>query len=730
MARSISRRSFLKAGAAVAATSVLAGCQPGLRRWVTLEPYVVAPEEQPDGIPTWYASVCRGCPAGCGIMARVMNGRAVKIEGNPEHPLNAGKLCANGQAGLQILYNPDRLDAPLLTAKRGSREFARLPWDSALSTLAAKVKDAGSAVAIVLGPTTSGHLVDLFQRLAKALGAPAPLVFDARSSWSGTAALSAANQALWGQGALSAYDLGGSDVIYSFGADFLGAGLSPTRYGIEYGRFRSQPKGARGYLVQFEPHMSITAAKADQWVPIAPGTEGLVAQAIARIIADEGLGTSDRIARAAALAGEINLASAAQAAGVDVQQLRQLAQVFAEAQRPLAIPGNGQSGAAGVTAAQALNAIAGGAGMALQGNPPAPALVRAEPAGYGQVQHLIGQMGSGAVKALLTYGTNLAYELPAQAGFLDALDKVGFVATFSPFMDEMGANSDMVLAERTYLESWGYAVVAPDFGVAAVTSQQPVVQPLNDARSAGDVLLAMAKQIPSAAGAFTWSDEVAFLREVAGGLPAGAAGGTGADAQWARFLQHGGWWPASAPASQPTPPPSASAPISVAAPQYQGDATIYPFHLHVFASPLLGISGANLPWLQGSPDPLTSMCWQTWVAINPATARKLGVQKSDVVRVTTPYGELEAPVYAYPAVRPDTIAVPLGQGHTDLGRYAQGRGASPLALLGGNAGPDGEPAWATVRCQVTPTGRSVNMATFEWTPGVEQGFFNQGYPGE
>jgi anaerobic selenocysteine-containing dehydrogenase len=118
----LSRRQFLQLGATSAATLVLAGCLP--RQPVALEPYVTPPEEQLAGQASWYASTCRQCPAGCGILVRVMNGRAVKIEGNPRHPLNRGKLCARGQAGLQLLYNPDRLSGPVQQAQRGSRQFA------------------------------------------------------------------------------------------------------------------------------------------------------------------------------------------------------------------------------------------------------------------------------------------------------------------------------------------------------------------------------------------------------------------------------------------------------------------------------------------------------------------------------------------------------------------------------------------------------------------------------
>src|SRR5512133_1806547 len=132
MPRKISRRTFFKTGAAVAAASVLAGCEQ-YTRYVNIEPYVIPPEEQLTGIPTYYASICRMCPAGCGISVRVINGRALKIEGNPEHPLNRGKLCARGQAGLQLLYNPDRITGAV-RHERGSQDFDPIAWNEGINT--------------------------------------------------------------------------------------------------------------------------------------------------------------------------------------------------------------------------------------------------------------------------------------------------------------------------------------------------------------------------------------------------------------------------------------------------------------------------------------------------------------------------------------------------------------------------------------------------------------------
>jgi anaerobic selenocysteine-containing dehydrogenase len=739
MVKKITRRDFLKIGATGAAVSVLTGCQ-NPRHWVILEPYVRPPEEQLAGQPTWYATTCRQCPAGCGVIVRLLNGRAVKLEGNPEHPLNQGKLCARGQAGLQVLYNPDRLTGPVEQTPANSGQFKSLPWDPAVQTLTSKIQAAGKNVAIWLGSNTSGHLVDLSQRFAAAIGAPKPVVFDLYSAFLGYPALQATSMSLLGQSQVPAYDLGLADVILSFGADIMGAWTSSTRYGIEYGRFRSQPYGKRGYLVQLEPHMSITGAKADLWLPVRPGSEAMVAQAIARLIADRGYGPQETVARAKSLAADVDPQAVAQASDLTLQQLDDLARVFANSPHPVAIPpvplaSQAQSEAA-IAAVQQLNLIAGTFGQpggiqpAADISSTAPGFIQPQVSSFADVMNLIQQMQAGQIQALLVIGANPLYELPPSLDFQNALAKVPFVASFAPIMDETANQADLVLPDRTYLESWGYTVANPNFSTPVISSQQPVVTPVYDNRAAADVLLAVAQTIPAAASALKWQDEVSFLKEMFAPLPVGAQGGSTTDERWIRYQQHGGWWPANpqaASAPQASPPASQKA-AALAPIPFQGSEADYPYFLHPFMNSLLSDgSGANLPWLQGSPDTNTSIMWQTWAAINPTTAQKLNVKQGDVVKVTSPNGSLEAQVYVFPAIRPDTVAIPLGQGHSDFGRYASNRGANVIQLLGVQSGDSS--GWSAVRVKVEATGHHKDVATFEYTEGVREGFFNQSFPG-
>jgi anaerobic selenocysteine-containing dehydrogenase len=737
MTRSVTRRDFLKVGAAGAACAVLAGCQ-NPRRWVTLEPYVRPPEEQLAGVATWYASTCRQCPAGCGILVRVMNGRALKIEGNPEHPLNRGKLCARGQAGLQVLYNPDRLPGPVRQTERGSRQFERLSWNEALNTLYANVQEAGAKVQAWEGSTTSGHLRDLFRRFTDAIEGPSPVVFDLYTALNGYPVLRNVQQELYGVDALPTYDLGQADVVLSFSADFLGTGLSSVRYGRSYGEFRGRPLGKRGYLVQLEPRMSITGAVADRWLPIRPGSEPLVAQALVRIIADQALGPTGRVERAKSLAGDVNLQSVVSASDLTLQELEHLASIFSAAERPLAIPGSAVTGLNGaieaVAAVQMLNTIVGtdtGSSVigSAQGSPPGE-LVGRKVSTVADVQTVIDRMHAGEIQTLLVHNANPVYDLPPKLGFLDALKQVPYVVSFSPVVGETSVWADLILPDRTYLESWGYEVVAPSFDIPIIGSQQPVVTPISDARSTADILLTIAKGLPSAAQALPWADEVAFLKEVVGQLPPGAAGGSGFEVLWARFLQHGGWWPASPPPTTPLTS-TVSGPIQVAAPAFQGDEKQYPYLLHLYPSDLLSDGrGASQPWLQGAPDPMTTISWQSWVELHPATAQDLGIKDGDLVRVTSEHGAVEAPAYLYPAIRPDTVAIPVGQGHSDGGRYARDHGINPMLLVGpGTDSTHSVLTWATLRVQVERTGERLALASFENRAGVTEGFPNEAFPG-
>lgn len=731
MTAKLSRRNFLKLTAAATAATGLA---PAVRH-IPLEPFVRPPEEVLPGKATWYASTCRQCAAGCGILVRVVNGRAKKIEGNPLHPLNQGKLCARGQAGLQVLYNPDRLkNAVRQSGGRGSRQFEPLYWPEALDLLADKITALGSPTRLAfLGGLMPDHLYLLTSRFLESIGAPRPVIFDLHSALEGRGLAQQVSQRFFGEPELPVFDLARTEVVFSFGANFLETWMSPVSQSHAYGTLRQGQFGGRGFFVQFEPRLSTTAASADEWIPLRPGAEGYVALAIGRIIVEERLGHVGSHRPHAVLYQNVDVREMAAASEVPVETLRRLARVFADADQAVAIPGgylSGQrNGLASMLAVQALNRLVaqfGRVGGVFLSQPGPSATLRqtTELGSFRDVLTLIDRMKNGDVEVLLIQGANPIFELPASAGFAEALASVPFVVSFSPFVDETAVWSDLVLPDRTYLESWGYEVPAPGADRPVVSSQQPVVRPLYDTRATADVLLGLAAGLGGAAAeALPWSDEVAFLQEAAAELYGSSLGAYDARTVaglWARWRQYGGWWSEKEIRREPEVTEIVEQPLPVVGPEFVGEPETFPYYLYPYSSGTLSDGrGANLPWLQETPDPMTTASWGTWVELNPETARSLGVGDGDVVRVTSLYGQLEAPVVVYPGIRPDVVAIPVGQGHTDYGRFAEDRGGNPMGLVAPATDPDsGALAWGATRVRVEPTGRSQVVARLESLEGA------------
>ena len=731
MHKTLTRREFLAIAAGATAATGLA---PRIRN-IVIEPFVRPPEELLPGQATWYASTCRQCPAGCGIIVRTIGGRAKKIEGNPLHPLNRGKLCARGQAGLQVLYNPDRLkNAVRQSGGRGSRRFEPLYWPDALDLLGDKIATISSAGRLAFfGGLMPSHTYRLAALLLEAIGAAPPILYDLQSALEGRSVASQLSRVFFGSPDLPVYDLSHSDVVFSFGANLLETWMSPVAQSFAYGAMRQGRRGSRGLLVQFEPRLSSTAASADEWIPVRPGSEGFVALAMGRIIVEERLGHVGSHRSQAVLYQNVDVREMSAASDLPVETLRRLARAFADADRAVAIPGGylaGQrNGFSSMLAVQALNLVVaqvGRQGGVFLSNPePAPGLKKIPPVNtFDEVMDLIRRMKAGEIDLLLVYGANPMYELPAAAGFADAIARVPFVVSFSPFIDETAVWADLILPDHTYLESWGYQVPSPGADRPVVSSQQPVVRPLYDTNPTGEVLLGLAARLGGKpAEALPWQDEASFLQETVVELLGSSLGAYDARTPagfWALWRQHGGWWSEKPISREPELTDVTQKALPISDPLFEGDSQEYPLHLYPYSSiTLTDGRGANLPWLQETPDPMTTVQWGMWVEINPNTASSLGIDDNDIVQVESPHGSLEAPAVIYAGIRPDTVAIPVGQGHHDYGRFAQAvTGSNPMALVAPVTDPDtGALSWGATRVRLKSTGRKQILARLESLDG-------------
>ncbi len=721
MSDKLSRRDFLKVVTAGAATSaILTGCGPA-SRYVTREPYTKMPEYNYNGQSTFYATTCRECAAGCGLVIRTVQGRAIKAEGNPNHPVNLGKTCVRGQATLHGLYNPDRVTDPVKTHARGSRKFDKLEWEAAIGVVTDALKNnKGSEIAFLMGPTPD-HLFDLVTDLAKAIGAPAPVRFGGQSMFEGWATLTRAAQDVFGQEALPFFDIGGADLVLSFGAPFLGPWFSQVAYTRAFTRMRKgTDTGHRGTFVHFEPRLSQTAARADQWIPLKPGTEGMVALALGRIAAETRGGTMPQVF------SDVDVDAVARASDITPEKLKELGEMLANAKAAIAIPGGVALGMSnGLETARsvlALNAFIGNLGKTggVSLTPLAPGQAAYQrPASVKEMNDFLDKLKGGAFKVLFVHGTNPLFDLPKALGFAEALKRVPLVISFATFPDETAMQADYIFPDHHGLESWGYQRVATGSAQPALSGAQPVVVPFTNTQATADVLLAAAAAAGGpAAQALAFKDEVEYIQKKLEALVSEDDGYFSApeiNTFMASFQQYGGWWKNSASLSTPSGADSQNLSLKAEEAQFLGEGE---FFLAPFLSPTLGDNGANKPWLQELADPNTTVMWNTWVEINPETAKELGVDNGDVVLVTSAAGALEASVYKYPAIRPDTIAIPFGQGHTAYGRFAEGRGVNPADLLAVNFNEAGDLALAGMKVKVEKTGKTAPLSRLEGALGV------------
>jgi len=179
-------------------------------------------------------------------------------------------------------------------------------------------------------------------------------------------------------------------------------------------------------------------------------------------------------------------------------------------------------------------------------------------------------------------------------------------------------------------------------------------------------------------------------------------------------LQRGGWWDQSSRPSTVGVFPKELPGPSIAS--FSGNPKDYPLYLMPFLSHSLGDGkGANLPWLQATPDPLTTATWVTWVEVNPQDAKGMGdLREGDVVEVESAHGSIEALVYVHPAAPPGILSIPIGQGHSFYGRYAEQRGSNVLDIIAPHLveGSDAW-AWASTRVRINKTGRRTRIPKAE-----------------
>jgi anaerobic selenocysteine-containing dehydrogenase len=255
----------------------------------------------------------------------------------------------------------------------------------------------------------------------------------------------------------------------------------------------------------------------------------------------------------------------------------------------------------------------------------------------------------------------------------------------------------------------------PDTAMPVETAslQQPAVSQLYGTRQLGDIVLDLARAVRP--GCLPWKS---FAELVKHNWTSrfGNSSLAEQEREWVSSLQQGGRWDDDA---KPLSITARWTPARLDPASFMGDERQYPFHLYPYPSTTMGHNGAHLPWLQELPDTLTTAMWGTWVEINPATAASYGIAQGDIVRIQSSLGSIEAPVVLFPGIRPDVVAMPVGQGHTSYGRYATGRGVDPSQLaVPAFDQESGAFATGATRVQIERTGRRGRLVLLQ-QPAVE-----------
>ncbi len=670
----IKRRDFLKLMGWGGVGATVAGCD--MPTTVTLEEgketvvsYLTPEEYVIPGIGVWYASTCRQCPAGCGVHGRVREGRVLKLEGNPASPVNTGKLCQMGQAGLQAHYNPDRVRAPMA---RKDGKLVEITWDEAMEMVAQHVGKGGSAGKVAwLSDTISGHQAMLLDGFVDAVGGKHYVHEVVNNEVADN---------VWGEifsGVETRLRVDKAGVIVSLGADLVGVSASPVNYSRQYADFRSSP---RGILVQAEPKMSLTGANADLWLAVRPGTEAVLALAIANTLATKhkkDISMLPKSIQRLVLRRDIN--EDARVTGVSGQHIIRTAKWLSTHDNALVIAGlaaDGQPHGRDVqVAAMVLNVMLDAVGKTIEpaGKFPFTQLEPRRGGGKGLLE-LVSAIDAGQVDTLFVSGANPVYSAPAALNLKEKLAAVPFKVSLTMFPDETMELADLVLPLSSAIEEWATTVPAVQGDTAIIALQQPLMEPLYETtRSLGEVLLGLLKQ-QGKGGLDGYDNYYAFLKDAISSFPAEMTA-DGRAVTWESVLQQGF-------IAVRTGKQTLKAKLDTLAVNLPEANTEYPYHL--IPTPRLGLwdgRHANLSWLQEAPDQISKVVWDSWAEIHPTTAKKLAVKTGDNLRITSAQGAIDVKVYVYKGVHPDAIAVPLGQGHEQYGRYAEKLGVNPLSIL-------------------------------------------------
>ncbi|WP_027362324.1 menaquinone reductase molybdopterin-binding-like subunit QrcB [Desulfospira joergensenii] len=684
----VDRRSFLGLGlgaaAGVAVSPVGIKLTDDSSIWTQNWPWTPVPK---DGEISYDSSVCSICPGNCGISIRKIDKRPVKIEGQEGYPVNDGGACLHGIAGLQYLYDPARVRQPL---KKTGDTFQPISWDEAITLMSDKlavIRDKAPERLVCIGDKNTGSVPGLFKHFLTAFGSPNYYAMPGLSTY-----LELTAQTLHGAGYTLGFDLENADFVLSFGAGIIEGWGSP----VSCFKANASRKERHAKLYQIEPRLSNTAANADKWIPVTPGSEGDLALSMCGVLLGKNLFDSGFAANfrggfnkfVAMVRNEYAPEKVAAATGISAEDIEKTALMFARAKAPVAVPGKGRGAGAQslkeFAAIHVLNCLTGNinkkGGVFVMPQDeylsfPDPVMDEIAEAGAGKdklagsVSDLVARLNkasSPAVEGLLVYNANPCYTLNNPKEVKQAFEKIPFVAAFSSFLDETAMAADLVLPMSTFLEKTEDVPPSPGLSKSIIGLGRQIIDPVFHSKSPGDALILLANGLEgSIAESFEWDSYSDCLESLAADV-------------WDTLSEEG--------------------------------------HLVVSEEPPAGLPGVDFSFLSDNPEtmepqgdgplilvPIDNMRLtqsvpasspfavktvsdrilsgkDILVEVNPATAK--GFKDQSLATLTTPAGSARVRINLNEGIMPGVIGMARGLGHTFDNKFVSNKGVNVNELIG------------------------------------------------
>lgn len=686
----VDRRQFLEASGFALFLSALSGCMRA-----PVQQVLSLPEREEGaaaGLARYYASTCGGCSAACGVLVKTRDGRPIKLEGNPDHGLSQGGLCAIGQAEVLTLYDSHRLREPTLDGQPAEWRRVDTRIRQRIETAGKDGRDVVLLTGTIHSPTTRAAI----ERFLASVPGSRHVSYDALAA----TAIGAAHQQTHGRRVIPRYRFDRAEVIVSLGADFLGTWISPVEFTAGY-RVHRAPSGVpptMSYHLQIEPRLSLTGCNADERWTAPPGEMGPIVGRLAQ--------------KLAARAGR-PLEGEPPASAWDDARLEALADRLWKARGKSLVVCDSQDVATQVVC-NWINGVLDGYGQTLE----ITADSRQRSPDEGPLAELLDRLDKRQVGVLVIAGVNPAYDLAGIANWEQLLrgDKTPLVVRLSQQDDETAALASCVCPESHWLESWSDA--EPVTGTLSLC--QPTIPLLGASRSLLECLLAWTQ--PDTSSGFDgpvaayqavrdhWQEHV-FPRRTEQDLDATTF--------WEHALRTG------AVALQPAPASDDTVELRPVALTTLPTASTDAWSLILY--PKIGLfegRAAHNPWLQELPDPVTKATWDNYACLSPNGAAQLGVGQDDVVRITADGVSIELPVLIQRGQDDRTVAVALGYGRRGTDRFAQvgpqwieaSPSVGPNGLVGVNAAPllmreGGAVRYVRADVRIEGTGQRRRLAT-------------------